>query len=101
MTMITRQRLRELADELYEAVAHGAGAAVSNVAAELRAASVEPERKPFVPAAHYAAGGAVMVDAIERLEIKLATIELALDAHRAALVAAGWLDVNGNVTVPR
>ncbi len=102
MIMITRQRLGEIADELYEAVAHGAGAAVSSVAAELRAASVELSEipaapgVPFVPAAQYVGnGGARMADAIKALESKLSAIELTLDAHRAALVAAGWLDVNG------
>lgn len=99
VTMITRQRLAELASKLSEAVTHGAGIAVADIADELHAASVEPERRPFVPAAQYAGnGGASMADAIEALESKLSAVELVLDAHRAALVAAGWLDVNGNVT---
>lgn len=55
------------------------------------------QRKSFVPTAQYAAGGAAMADAIERFTERLTSIQLDLDAHRAALVAAGWLDANGNV----
>lgn len=111
MTMITRKRLGELADELTTVVGAWApksqtATRVLNVAAELRVASVEPSEipaapgVPFAPPAHYAAGGASMVDAIEMLESKLGTIELIIDAHRAALVAAGWLDVNGEPVAP-
>lgn len=182
MTMITRQRLAEIADELSEGFRHGnldvMHDAATAIVDELRTASVEPEpttmllsgmvdarelddryvgyrmgvnltstpdgreiltiasvesithqgvpgvrltfaeypghhydargginvysrrvsglRRPFVPAAQYAGNsGARMADAIEVLESKLGAIELTLDAHRAALVAAGWLDVNG------
>lgn len=102
MTMITRQRLAEIADTLTEvadAWRSGETAALFALIDELSAASVEPERRPFVPAAQYVGNsGAGMADAIEALESKLGTIELVIDAHRAALVAAGWLDVNGNVT---
>lgn len=179
MTMITRKRLGEIADNMYAIIGaweHGDVAPYDALVAELRAASVEPSTKllagmvaarelddryigyqvgvnfgntaetyevltiasvepiertdagragvrltfaeypghhydalggisvqapisvrrtSFVPAANYATGGARMADAIEALESKLSAIELALDAHRAALVAAGWLDVNG------
>lgn len=106
MIMITRQRLGELADELTTVVGAWApksqtATRVLNVAAELRAASVElsgiPAEPgvPFVPAAQYAAGGASMADTIERLDDALNDVKIDLDAHRAALVAAGWLDVNG------
>lgn len=58
------------------------------------------ERQPFVPAKHYAPGGAALADAIERLEFELNEIKLTIDAHRAALVAAGLLDVNGEPRRP-
>lgn len=54
-------------------------------------------RRPHRPVEYYAPGGARMIAAIERLESKLDAIELILDAHRAALVAAGWLNVDGSV----
>lgn len=58
------------------------------------------ERQPFVLAKHYAPGGAASADAIERLELALNEIKLTVDAHRAALVAAGLLDVNGEPRRP-
>lgn len=109
MTMITRQRLAEIADNMYTIVGaweHGDSDPLHALVAELRAASVELSEipaapgVPFVPPAQYAAGGASMADTIERLDDALNDVKIDLDAHRAALVAAGWLDANGEPVTP-
>lgn len=43
-------------------------------------------RRPFRPVEHYAAGGAAMVDAIERLERELAAVRAAVRADLSAIL---------------
>lgn len=55
----------------------------------------------FRPVEYHAPGGAKMIAAIERLERELAAARLELDACRAALVMAGWLNVDGTLPAPK
>lgn len=98
--MITKQDLVDAVQALAADVQNGCASLDEPLTHDRMAALLArlPDgRTPYRPVQHYAPGGAAMVDAIERLERELNEIELVLDAHRAALVAAGWLNLDGSV----
>lgn len=105
--MITKQELRDAIQAYLSDVAEGTAGMASmtdaishdRIAALLTRLPDVADVRPFRPVQHYAPGGAAMSDAIERLDDELNAIKLVLDTHRAALVAAGLISINGEPVV--